>query len=338
MPRHINIPIFIPHLGCPNQCVFCNQRIISGKIEFKLFEVDKIIESSLSTVSDGDEAEIAFFGGSFTGIDRNLMISLLEIAKKYVDKGRVRSVRLSTRPDYIDSEILDILKKYSVSDIEIGFQSTSDSVLDICKRGHTREQSVRAARLIRESGFRLVGQMMLGLPGADEESELETAEFIIGSGAVAARIYPTVVFRDTELAALTERGEYLPLTLDEAVRRASRVARKFIDADVELLRIGLCSSDNLSSADTYLAGPNHAALGELVLGEIYYENIIALLEREQFNDKRLTVAVAHGELSKAIGHKRRNKNRLITEKGYECVRFVTDESLSPYEVRLLKDL
>ena len=213
MKKHVNIPIFIPHLGCPNQCVFCNQRTISGVEQFDIANVKKEIEDALSTVDSSQEAEIAFFGGSFTGIDRNLMISLLELAYGYVTDGKVKSVRCSTRPDYIDEEILDILKKYGVTTIELGLQSSSDEVLSVSKRGHTRADEARSCDLIVQRGFELVGQMMIGLPASTLESEMETARFIVEHGAVGARIYPTVVFYETELCQMAKRGDYSPISL-----------------------------------------------------------------------------------------------------------------------------
>ena len=207
--RHINIPVFIPHLGCPNMCVFCNQRTISGTQEFHRESVKTIIDNALSTIPDGTDTEIAFFGGSFTGIDRDLMIYLLDTAEEYVRAGRVGGIRLSTRPDYISDEILDILGRYAVHDIELGIQSMDDRVLAACRRGHTAAQSEYACRAVKSRGFRLVGQMMTGLPGADAQSELQTARAICRLGADGARIYPTVVFRGTELCDMAQsEGHY----------------------------------------------------------------------------------------------------------------------------------
>ena len=213
--RHINIPVFIPHLGCPNQCVFCNQRTISGVREFDPNSVRDIIDEALSTVTRDDFVEIAFFGGSFTGIDRELMISLLDIAYSYVCDGRVTSIRCSTRPDYIDEEIIGILKKYRVCVVELGLQSTSDRVLEITKRNHSFADEARACKLIAESELKLVGQMMVGLPFGTEENERKTALDICRMGADGARIYPTVVFEETALEGLMRNGAYLPLTTEE---------------------------------------------------------------------------------------------------------------------------
>ena len=211
MKKHANIPIFIPHLGCPNQCVFCNQRTISGVNKFDISRVSAQIDEALATVDPSCEVEIAFFGGSFTGIDRELMISLLEIAYDYIKRGKVSSVRCSTRPDYISDDILNILKKYGVKTVELGLQSASDKVLLKSKRGHTAYDEERACKMIVNAGLDLVGQMMIGLPGSTLEDELQTARFIVKSGAKGARIYPTVVFYDTELCEMSRRGEYTPL-------------------------------------------------------------------------------------------------------------------------------
>ena len=331
--RHVNIPVFIPHLGCPNQCVFCNQRTISGVREFDPSDLRKIIDESLLTIEDDAEVEIAFFGGSFTGIDRDLMISLLEIAHSYIISGDVHSIRCSTRPDYIDHEILDILEKYGVRTIELGLQSTSEKVLEITKRGHNFRAEADSCRLIVERGFNLVGQMMIGLPGSDLESELETARFIISCGAVGARIYPTVVFRDTELCYMNDLGEYTALTVDEAVYRSAAVLELFVDAGVEVIRIGLQSGEGLTDTESYVAGPNHSALGELVIGELYYNKICKSLSRLDLSgNENISVFVSRGCLSKAVGQNKRNKLRL--SKQYKDIRFGEADGIPKYGILL----
>ena len=333
MKKHVNIPIFIPHLGCPNMCVFCNQRTISGVSNFDINTVRETIESALSTIDESQESEIAFFGGSFTGIDRNLMISLLKIAHEYVLSGRVKSIRCSTRPDYISREILELLKDYGVSCIELGLQSTSDNVLSLSKRGHGRNDEDNACKLIKQYGFSLVGQMMIGLPGSTLQDELETADFIVKSGAEGARIYPTVVFRDTELYSMSKSGEYAPLSLDEAVKRSAAVASVFIDAGVEIIRTGLCASDNLVSDDTYYAGPNHPALGELVASEIFYNKIEKMIDRESFSSSdHINIFVFTNSLSKAIGQKRINLRKLKERYKGVSFSFIPSNRLSEYEI------
>lgn len=329
--RHINIPVFIPHLGCPNQCVFCNQRTISGVWEFSPDSLGIIIEEALQTIPDDAEVEIAFFGGSFTGIDRSLMISLLSRAYEYTKDGRVSSIRCSTRPDYIDEEVLEILKRYGVKTIELGLQSASDRVLEITKRGHNFEAEQKACRLIVENGFELVGQMMIGLPASTFESEMETARFIVSSGASAARIYPTVVFRDTELCHMAECGLYTPLDVDEAVKRSAAALDILTSGGVRVIRIGLQSSENLADTKTYYAGPNHSALGEMVIGEAYYNKISKKLAENNFSaDENITVLVPVGAMSKAVGQNKRNKIRLLER--YKRLIFRECEGLSEFEI------
>ena len=340
MKKHVNIPIFIPHIGCPNLCTFCNQRTISGTQHFDEASVDTIISDALSTVDEKTECEIAFFGGSFTGIDRELMLRLLRCAYKYIESGRVKSIRCSTRPDYIDKEVLDILKRYGVKTVELGIQSISDRVLAATKRGHTFLDTERAVMLVVENGFELVGQMMIGLPSSTPEDELATAEFIVNSGAKGARIYPTVVFFGTELCDMAVRGEYTPLDLEGAVKRSSSVLRVFNEGRVEVIRIGLCASESLSDTSTCYAGPNHSALGELVMGELYFENIINKINNECSKSDAtptITVLVPRGAVSKACGHGRINIKRLTELYGFKDVVIREDSSLMPYEVRISRE-
>ena len=334
--KHVNIPIFIPHLGCPNQCVFCNQRSISGVTEFDIGNVSKIIDDALSTVSKDDDVEIAFFGGSFTGIDRELMTELLRIAHSYVEAGRVSHIRCSTRPDYINEEILDILGSNGVKVIELGLQSISSDVLIATKRGHTALDAIKACKMIVDRGFDLVGQMMIGLPGSTLESEIDTARFIIESGAVGARIYPTVVFKQTELCELAMCGNYDPLSLDDAIQRSAEVLKLFLASKTKVIRVGLCSSENLISTDTYFAGPNHAAIGELVENKIYYDLIKEKIKDVNFekNDV-LIIYVARGCISKAIGQKKKNKFLLAETLGADNITFKESDELKEYEVSVV---
>lgn len=316
--RHINIPIFIPHEGCPNACVFCNQHTITHTENGGASrDIRPEIEQCLSTIDKEEcECEIAFFGGSFTGIDRGDMIRLLETAYEYVKVGRVQSIRLSTRPDFIDGEILDILRKYGVRHIELGVQSLDDNVLKASKRGHTAEVTRRACRMITERGFSLTGQMMIGLPGATTRSEVETAREIVNLGADSARIYPTVVFFDTELCEMAKRGEYTPLTNEEAAERAAKVYKVFANSGVKLLRIGLQSGEGLSDGRIY-GGANHSAIGEMVIGAYYYDLLCEKCKTFAENGEIcegdeivLTVFCAEGEASKVSGQKRVNKEKI----------------------------
>lgn len=312
MKRHANIPIFVPHVGCPNDCVFCNQRTISGKSEFRLDAVEKEIEEALTTLSSR-VPQIAFFGGSFTGIEWGLMIQLLEMANKYIKDGRADSVRLSTRPDYISEEILDVLEKYNVKNIELGIQSMNDRVLELNRRGHSADTSRRAMEMICHRGFELTGQMMTGMYGATQEDEINTAQEIC-KWASSARIYPTVTFKSTALADLWERGEYKPLSMEETIQRGAEVYKIFAQNGVDVIRIGLQSTEGLHS-DEVLAGEYHDAIGEMILSRVRLDELRDMAEKTPAADGVLTLLVPRRKLSQYLGQKRCNVAVLEKELG-----------------------
>lgn len=336
--RHINIPVFIPHLGCPHDCIFCNQRTISGKKEFDVSSVDDEINTALSSIDTGEaEVEIAFFGGSFSGIDRDLMITLLEKADKYIAEGKVSSVRLSTRPDYINGEILDILKEHHVTHIELGIQSMSDSVLSACKRGHTSVQTEKACGLIVGCGFKLVGQMMIGLPCSSAEDEVNTAKEIAGMRADAARIYPLVIFSGTALDRMTEQGSYTPLTEDEIIERSANVLEVFIENNIDVLRIGLCAQDGFSEDETVTHGLFDPAIGEKVQNEIFLRRMTNELDKKSADNigSSLTVYAPKGSTSKVIGHKRRNLQKLRSKYGIKELKVIEKNDILGYNILIV---
>lgn len=333
--RHINIPVFIPHLGCPNQCIFCNQRHISGTIQFDEGNVDDIINKVLSTVDPKDECEIAFFGGSFTGIDRDLMIRLLDKAQGYVNKGQAVGIRMSTRPDYINGEIIKILKRYTVTCVELGIQSMNDRVLKYLKRGHTALDTVNAAKLLKEAGIDFVGQMMIGLPSASIKDEIYTASAICELGAVGSRIYPTLVFKGTELEDLTNCQDYSPLSIEEAVERSARVLEIFVKNNVQCIRIGLCESENLHSDTSFLAGPNSPSIGEMVKSRVYLSVIEQKLEELKHSlGEALFIEGAKGTASQIIGNKRRNIDELKIKFGFKYIKVKENADLMQYQIIL----
>ena len=324
---HRNIPIFIPHLGCPNQCVFCNQRSISGHGSFREETVAEEIEAALRTISPDANAEIAFFGGSFTGIDRALMLRLLETAERYVKEGRVSGIRLSTRPDYVTPEILEILSRYSVRTVELGLQSMDDEVLKRTARGHTAEAAREACRAVVDAGFSLVGQMMIGLPASTPESEMLTAQKICELGASAVRIYPTVVFYDTPLCEMAQHGAYKPLSVEEAVERTAPVLQFFRARALPCIRVGLCATESLTSPEAVYAGPNHPALGEMILGECLYEGVKKKVLQAGLAEKGIVLEVPPRELSATVGQHRRNIEKLQRETGVTVHRVVACEGI-----------
>jgi histone acetyltransferase (RNA polymerase elongator complex component) len=332
--KHVNIPVFIPHLGCPNNCVFCDQRAISGSRSFSEERVRDEIERVLATCG-GKKAEIAFFGGSFTGIDRGLMIRLLDTAEEYVRRGAVSGIRMSTRPDYISPEIISVLKNYTVSSVELGIQSMSERVLRVCRRGHLPDDSVRAVTLLRDSGFTVGGQMMVGLPGSTAEDEVECACAIRELGASEFRIYPTVVFKNTEMYEMMLRGEYVPLIFDEAVRRSAEPLGIMLEGGLHCLRIGLHQSENLHDPSQCAAGPTDEGLGEAVWSERYRRLAdTAISKMGDVSGRILRISVMPGEVSKMSGKNRWVKEWLTNKYGIKCVKIVENSSIVRYNIRI----
>lgn len=328
---HKNIPVFIPHLGCPNDCVFCNQRKITEHQSFDEDGVKDSIDEATATLLPGDDAEIAFFGGSFTGIDRELMIRLLKLGYSYIEKGAVSSLRCSTRPDYINEEILCILKKYGVKTVELGIQSTDDTVLQKCRRGHTAYQTFDAMKMIKNAGFSLIGQMMTGLPGASAESEIQTAEDIC-KYADGARIYPIVVFKDTELAFMAQAGAYKPYTLEELIERTADVKEVFIKHDIPTIRVGLQANEGLTDGDEIACGGYDEAIGERCDSLIYYRRLSKLLSEN--TSRSVAIAVPKGHISRAVGHKKENKLRLCAQFGIKNIKF-EEKDIPPYTAEII---
>lgn len=332
MKKHVNIPIFIPHYGCPNDCVFCNQKKITGKPCFEKQAVIDEIDASLSSLnSETTDIEIAFFGGSFTAIPRGEMLELLSISDLYLKSGKISSVRLSTRPDAISEEILDILKEHGVKTIELGLQSFSDSVLKASNRGHTVLDSEKACEMIKKRGFALIGQMMVGLPSSALADEIYTAQKICDLGCDGARVYPTVVFPDTELDRMEKTGMYQKLTLDEAVRKTAEVLEVFISHNVPVIRIGLCANETLS--DDRYEDNYHPSVGELAINRYYLKKMISLLSAlPETENKTVLFTVAKGKISQAVGQKRTNVAALKEDFKLKNIKFGEDEGLRPFDI------
>lgn len=326
--KHYTIPVFVPELACPFQCVFCDQRKISGHQESPVLEeVRRTIEEHLATIPlKGSCVEIGFFGGNFTGIPLELQESYLAVAAEYLKNGRIRGIRLSTRPDYISPEKLKLLKHYGVSSIELGAQSLDKDVLRLSGRGHKMEDIEAASRMIIEEGFLLGLQMMIGLPGDTREKSLFTARRIVELGAENTRIYPTLVIKGTKLEQMYLSGKYKPLELQEAVSIAKSAAEIFEASKVKIIRMGLHPSEGLISGEYLVAGPYHVSFRELVLTEIWH-GILQPLSLEK--REKVTISVAPGEFNYAVGYNARNKKELL--KNFHKVRFITDEALKGRE-------
>lgn len=309
--RHYTIPVFIPEEACPNQCVFCNQHRIAGaECAPSVEEVMRKINAHLLTIPAEGEVEIGFFGGNFTGIPPAEQQAYLGSVQGFIDSGRVQGIRLSTRPDYITPEILNFLKQFHVTSIELGAQSLDDEVLKLAGRGHTASQVAIASQLIRDHGFNLGLQMMIGLPGDTPEKSMHTAKEIIHLGAVSTRIYPTLVIKNTELEQLYLDGKYTPLTLSEAIEQVADIVPLFVDAEVKILRIGLHPSEGLLDRSSLVAGPFEVAFGEMVFSRIW-NSILSNVVYPNGKRNQLIITVANGMRNPAIGYKAINKNLLL---------------------------
>ena len=331
--RTYNIPIFVPHRGCPHDCVFCNQKRITGTSSGVTAEdVKNAVEMSLKTLHKTDRrVEVAFFGGSFTGIPIEEQTQLLSAAYEYVKEGSVDGIRLSTRPDYITPEILDNLKKYGVTTIELGVQSLDDEVLLKSNRGHTQEDVINAVNLIRKYPFTLGLQMMTGLPGDTAEKSIQTAEKIIALKPDIVRIYPTLTIKDTSLEEMLKTGEYVPQSLQEAVDLCAELVSMFEKNNITVIRVGLQATDEISeSGDSVVAGPLHSAFGELVESKIYLGIILNALK--DYHSDNAKIYVAPTEISKATGNKKSNIQEIKKLTGID-IKICADDTLHKREVK-----
>ncbi len=250
MKKQYIIPIFVPHLGCPNDCIFCNQKSISGQTKQVTREdVKKTIENHLKYVKENSIVEVAFFGGSFTGIEKEKQIELLSTAYEYIKNKKVQSIRISTRPDYINRDVLKTLKKYKVKTIELGVQSANDYILKKSERGHTFEDVKKASKMIRLYGFNLGHQMMVGLPESTHLDEINTAKQLIKLKPKMVRIYPVLVIKGTKLEKDYNEGKYKALTVIQAVETCKELVKLFVKKKIEVIRIGLQPTDVISSPE-----------------------------------------------------------------------------------------
>ena len=328
--KHSNISIFVPHIGCPNKCSFCNQRYITGVCKAPRAQdvIDAVNTAVNSPSYDAKTTEIAFFGGSFTAINRSYMTSLLETAAQFVKDGKVAGIRISTRPDAVDDEILNLLKEHCVTAIELGAQSLNDRVLKLNNRGHSSEDVFKASELIRKHGFELGLQMMTGLYADSDASAVKTAERIIGIKPDTVRIYPTVVLKNTDLAALYLDNKYKPQALDSAVNLAAKLYKMFCAAGIRVIRLGLHSIEEKA----FIAGPWHPAFSELCQSQIMLSDVLKKLKSKG----KYIIYVGKSDVSKMTGQKRSNLN-FLADRGYYC-KVKVKPGLSDLETEIEKDV
>ncbi|MGL5067095.1 MAG: elongator complex protein 3 [Sarcina sp.] len=317
--KHYIIPIFVPHEGCPHDCAFCNQARITGEEteeikgpKFKLengvnakFVKDTIEEYMKTIVREKNTTiEVSFFGGTFTAVDITKQKRLLSVAKEYKEKGVIDYIRLSTRPDYIDDDILTHLKSFSVDIIELGVQSLNEEVLFNATRGHTGDDVEKASKLIKKYGFILGHQIMLGLPSDTKERDIETTKRSISMEPEIARIYPALTIKDTAMEYMYNNNTYVPYSLDECVDIAKACYKLYIEAGVNVIRVGLQATDNIAEGEDIITGPFHPAFRELVEGNILNEEILNLIEANKLKDE-IVINISNRSISKLYADKKR---------------------------------
>ncbi|MFQ9998061.1 MAG: elongator complex protein 3 [Anaerococcus obesiensis] len=320
------IPIFIPFLGCPHDCAFCNQvKITNYKDNINKENTIRQINRYLSYFPKNENLkEIAFFGGSFTGLDEKVMISYLEIALNYKKKGIIDRIRLSTRPDYINNSILDILKKYEVDVIELGIQSLDNEILNANDRGHSKEDSIMASKLIKDYGFKLGHQIMPGLYKDSFDKAIKTGLESIKMNPDMVRIYPTLVIKDTKLEKLYKEGLYKPLSLDEAIEISSRLYMIYSYKKIPVIRIGLQPTENINEKKDVVAGPFHPSIRQLVETNIHKIYLEELINKYRLKDK-IKIHISNREISIIAGNKKANKNYFYKKYGL-FINFENDEN------------
>ncbi|HEX3011340.1 MAG TPA: radical SAM protein [Syntrophomonadaceae bacterium] len=311
---HVNIPIFMPQLGCPFHCLFCDQQKISSQHQVPgMDETVDTIEQHLATIPPDADTEIAFFGGNFTSLPVLLQEQYLNTVKPFLESGQISSLRVSTRPDCIDQVILRRLRSYGVKTVELGVQSLNDNVLQRSGRGYKAEQVLLSCQMIKDCGLQLGIQLMVGLPGDNLEADLQTIDEVIKLNPAMVRIYPTLVIEGTALEHMYQQGDYTPLVLNEAVKIVALMYMRLQFHKIKVIRMGLQPSEDLLKPGTVVAGPFHPAFGELVEQEVYRLQAVEAINKFISNcgsAKRLVLFVNSREVSKLVGCRRSNLNNL----------------------------
>lgn len=299
--------IFVPHNGCPNQCSFCNQKNITGQaVQPSVESVRETLEAAKNKIDfKQTRAEIAFFGGSFTAIDRKYMVELLNEASKFLGKDSFEGIRVSTRPDAIDGEIIDILMSYGVKTVELGAQSMCDSVLSANKRDHTREDVIFSSKKIKAAGFKLGLQMMTSLYMSNESLDIKTAEEFIKLKPDMVRIYPTVVMKGTELESLYNSGVYESGKFESTVELCSFLLDLFERKNnIPVIRLGLHDSESLRK--NMVSGVFHPAFREICESNLIFHEILDQIKKLEMKSGNITIKINSKDISKAVGQKRVN--------------------------------
>ena len=335
--RPFIIPIFLPHAGCPHQCVFCNQTSITGvgrdtvspeKVE------QKIIKFLGYKGNDLRPVQVAFYGGNFLGMEKDYIERLLNVPAKFVKNKEVDAIRFSTRPDTINHDQIEMIKNYPVTTIEIGVQSMDDRVLDMAKRGHTVLDTQKAVVRLKERGYTIGLQMMVGLPEEDEAGSLSTAYRISELEPDFVRIYPTIVLKNSLLARWYKNGTYRPWSLERSIAHVKTLYLFFKKKNIPVIRMGLQASEDLDSGDAVLTGPYHPAFGHMVYSQIFLDMATAILEKKQIFHEKVVLSVHPRSISKMKGMKNHNVEILKKRFQLQSLKIAPDPSLDEDKLAL----
>jgi histone acetyltransferase (RNA polymerase elongator complex component) len=333
--RHLIIPIFIPHQGCPHRCIFCQQKTITNLSE-RLLTPDDIrntIELAIKSkhLLDKKPREVAFYGGTFTSLPTASMTKMLGAVLPFIERGIIQTIRLSTRPDSLGEDKLDILESFGVSTVELGVQSMDNRVLLLSNRGHTSLDTINAVRILKKRGFKVGVQLMPGLPGDSKELFMDTIDKVIDLKPAMARLYPTLVIKGTKLAQLYKQGTYNPMGLKDTVNLCKEACIKLENSGIPVIRIGLMSSPSLLKKGEIIAGPWHPSLGFLVRSAIHLERV-----RPYFSTlgeaKNIILHAPKEEIPLIMGHKRSGIRHIETITGATIKDIIPDDSVPSGEV------
>lgn len=322
MKKQAIIPIFIPHQGCPHDCVFCNQKAITAREDsMDELKIQEFMDTRLLDLQplELQHIEAAFYGGSFTGLPASSQRDMLAALTPYKLSGQIQKIRISTRPDYISPDILDLLRNYHVDIIELGVQSFDDEVLVRSGRGHTVRQTEEACRLIKQGGFELGIQLMVGLPSDSRVKSLHSAKKALEMKPDFIRIYPTIVLNGSKLAEEFILGNYRPFPRTETVEIVKEMVRIFDNNHIPVIRIGLKSTDNIS-VNTDLSGTYHPAFRQLVESGLAYDEMLHQIRQSGLTSGVMTLSANPASFSNLAGHKGINKRKLRII--YPDIRFV----------------
>jgi len=325
------IPVFIPHAGCPHQCVFCNQRAVTGS-DATAPAVTAVAQAMVTCAGRGETdprpVQIAFYGGNFLGLPPETVVALLAAAARFVESGQVDSIRFSTRPDTVSVDTLALVSRYPVATVEIGAQSMSDAVLARSRRGHRSGDTIRAVQLLKATGLEIGLQMMVGLPGDDDSTAIASGQAIAALAPDFVRIYPTVVLAGSPLARWYRQGRYRPLGLEAAVNVTKKLLILYHNCHIPVIRMGLQASAELDSGPSLLAGPYHPAFGHLVYEALFFDAICRRLSGQR-QGQDVTIAVHPNNQSKLRGLKNRNIKRLKSRFQPQGLTIETNVGLAP---------